>query len=189
MTSRPNFREKWPALHIIGKDILIPAHGIYWPIMLKALGFPDDQMPKFLVHGWWNISGAKMSKSLGNVVDPDQLADKYGAEALRYYLMSDIVTGKDADFSEERLVGQYNSDLANSLGNLLNRSLSMAGRYPRRKVTAGQSGQKCWRRTRPCGRQTAATNRWPRSHCRDLRDRGERERSGGDCSSVEAGKG
>ena len=66
--------------------------------MLHALGFPDEQMPKFLVHGWWNISGAKMSKSLGNVIDPDALADKYGAEALRYYLMSDIATGKDADF-------------------------------------------------------------------------------------------
>ena len=66
--------------------------------MLHALGFPDEQMPKFLVHGWWNISGAKMSKSLGNVVDPDALADKYGAEALRYYLMSDMVDGQDADF-------------------------------------------------------------------------------------------
>ncbi|MEP6811331.1 MAG: class I tRNA ligase family protein, partial [Chthoniobacterales bacterium] len=123
------FREKWPALHIIGKDILIPAHGIYWPIMLKALGFPDEQMPKFLVHGWWNISGAKMSKSLGNVIDPDQLADKYGAEALRYYLMSDINTGKDSDFLEDRLVSQYNSDLANSLGNLLNRSVNMLWKY------------------------------------------------------------
>ena len=100
------FLEKWPALHVIGKDIMIPAHGIYWPIMLHALGFPDEQMPKLLVHGWWNISGAKMSKSLGNVVDPDALADKYGAEALRYYLMSDIATGKDADFSQERFVGR-----------------------------------------------------------------------------------
>jgi methionyl-tRNA synthetase len=123
------FRDKWPALHVIGKDIMIPAHGIYWPIMLHALGFPDDQMPTLLVHGWWNISGAKMSKSLGNVVDPDALIDKYGADALRYYLMTDIVTGKDADFSEERLVEQYNADLANSLGNLLNRTLKMAGSY------------------------------------------------------------
>ena len=123
------FRDKWPALHIIGKDILIPAHGIYWPIMLHALGFPDEQMPKLLVHGWWNISGAKMSKSLGNVVDPDALADKYGAEALRYYLMSDIATGKDADFSEERLISRYNTDLANSLGNLLNRTLNMTAKY------------------------------------------------------------
>ena len=71
--------------------------------MLHALGFPDEQMPKLLVHGWWNISGAKMSKSLGNVVDPDVLIEKYGAEAVRYYLMSDIATGKDADFSEGRL--------------------------------------------------------------------------------------
>lgn len=127
---QPNeFRKLWPALHVIGKDILIPAHGIYWPIMLHALGFPDVQMPKFLVHGWWNISGAKMSKSLGNVIDPDALADKYGAEALRYYLMSDIVIGKDSDFSEARLIERYNADLANSLGNLLNRTLNMAGRY------------------------------------------------------------
>ena len=123
------FRARWPALHVIGKDILVPAHGIYWPIMLHALGFPDEQMPILLVHGWWNVSGAKMSKSLGNVIDPDALIDKYGAEALRYYLMSDIVTGKDADFSEERLVARYDADLANSLGNLVNRTLNMAQRY------------------------------------------------------------
>ena len=78
---------------------MIPAHGVYWPIMLKALGFTDDQMPPLLVHGWWNNKSKtgeseKMSKSLGNVVDPDALADKYGAEALRYYLMSDITTGQ-----------------------------------------------------------------------------------------------
>jgi methionyl-tRNA synthetase len=127
---QPNeFREKWPALHILGKDILVPAHGIYWPIMLHALGFPDEQIPKFLVHGWWNISGAKMSKSLGNVIDPDELAEKYGPAALRYYLVSDMVTGKDADFSEERLVGRFNTDLANSVGNLLNRALTMIWKF------------------------------------------------------------
>jgi methionyl-tRNA synthetase len=125
----PEFRDKWPALQIIGKDILIPAHGIYWLIMLHAIGFPDDQMPQLLVHGWWNLGGAKMSKSVGNIIDPFALIEKYGAEALRYYLMSDIVTGKDADFSEERLVTRYNADLANSLGNLLNRSLPMIARY------------------------------------------------------------
>ena len=134
------FRDKWPALHVIGKDIMIPAHGIYWPIMLHTLGFPDDQMPTLLVHGWWNISGAKMSKSLGNVVDPDTLIEKYGAEALRYYLMSDIVTGKDADFSEQRLIERYNSDLANSLGNLLNRTLNMAHRYRGGKVSGRGPG-------------------------------------------------
>ncbi len=128
--SQPStFLEKWPALQVIGKDILVPAHGIYWLIMLHAIGFSDDAMPQLLVHGWWNLSGAKMSKSAGNVIDPFVLADKYGAEAVRYYLMSDIVTGKDADFSEERLIECYNADLANNLGNLLNRTLNMAHRY------------------------------------------------------------
>jgi methionyl-tRNA synthetase len=130
LNSQPStFRDKWPALQIIGKDILVPAHGIYWLIMLHAIGFPDDQMPQLLVHGWWNLGGAKMSKSTGNIIDPFVLADKYGADALRYYLMSDIATGQDADFAEERLIERYNSDLANSLGNLLNRTLNMAHRY------------------------------------------------------------
>src|SRR5947207_6610866 len=128
--SQPStFRDKWPALQIIGKDILVPAHGIYWLIMLHAIGFPDDQMPQLLVHGWWNLGGAKMSKSAGNIIDPFVLCEKYGADAVRYYLMSDIATGQDADFSEERLIERYNGDLANSLGNLLNRTLSMAHRY------------------------------------------------------------
>ncbi|HEY6071725.1 MAG TPA: class I tRNA ligase family protein, partial [Chthoniobacterales bacterium] len=97
--------------------------------MLHALGFPNDQMPTLLVHGWWNISGAKMSKSLGNIVDPNVLADKYSPEAVRYYLMSDIATGEDSDFSEARLIERYNTDLANSLGNLANRTLNMTHRY------------------------------------------------------------
>ena len=130
LNSQPStFRDKWPALQVIGKDILVPAHGIYWLIMLHAIGFPDDQMPQLLVHGWWNLGGAKMSKSAGNIVDPFVLVDKYGSDALRYYLMSDIAMGKDADFSEERLIDRYNSDLANSLGNLLNRTLNMATKY------------------------------------------------------------
>jgi len=139
--SQPStFRDCWPALHVIGKDIMIPAHGIYWPIMLHALGFPDEQMPMLLVHGWWNIAGAKMSKSLGNVVDPDALIGKYGSEALRYYLMSDIVTGKDADFSEQRLIERYNSVLANNVGNLLNRTLNMAHRYRVGKLSGRGAG-------------------------------------------------
>ena len=123
------FRDRWPALQIIGKDILIPAHGIYWLIMLHGIGFPDEAMPQLLVHGWWNLGGAKMSKSAGNIVDPDLLIEKYSAEALRYYLMHDIGTGQDADFSEDRLVARYNADLANSLGNLLNRTLNMIQQY------------------------------------------------------------
>ncbi len=125
------FRDRWSkdTLQIIGKDILVPAHGIYWLIMLQAIGFPDDQMPQLLVHGWWNLGGAKMSKSAGNIVDPFVLADKYGSDALRYYLMSDIVVGRDADFSEEGLIVRFNSDLANDFGNLLNRVLNMTQRY------------------------------------------------------------
>jgi methionyl-tRNA synthetase len=88
-------------------------------------------MPQLLVHGWWNLGGAKMSKSAGNIIDPFVLADKYGREAVRYYLMSDITTGRDSDFSEDRLVERYNADLANSLGNLLNRTLNMALQYCR----------------------------------------------------------
>ena len=123
------FDSRWPALHVIGKDILVPAHGVYWPIMLHAAGFTDAEIPPLLVHGYINSGGAKMSKSLGNVVDPAILADKYGAGALRYYLMRDTATGQDMEFSEDRLVVRYNTDLANDLGNLLNRTLNMAQRY------------------------------------------------------------
>ena len=130
LNSQPSsFRDKWPALQIIGKDVLVPAHGIYWLIMLHAICFPDVQMPQLLAHGWWNLGGAKMSKSAGNIIDPFVLIDKYGADALRYYLMSDIARGKDADFSDQRLIERYNSDLANSLGNLLNRTLNMTQQY------------------------------------------------------------
>ena len=134
----PTFEKLWPcAAHVIGKDILVPAHGIYWPCMLHAMGFSDDQMPSILVHGWWNIKGEKMSKSLGNVVDPDELADKFGVDALRDYLVRDIVTGKDADFDLDRLVMLYNQELANELGTLCNRALIMPGRLCYGVVTTG----------------------------------------------------
>jgi methionyl-tRNA synthetase len=138
--SQPStFRDKWPALQIIGKDILVPAHGIYWLIMLHAIGFPDEQMPQLLVHGWWNIGGAKMSKSVGNIVDPFLLIDKYGADALRYYLMSDIATGSDADFAIERQILRYTGDLADTLGNLVNRTVSMIWKYRAGKLKETQS--------------------------------------------------
>jgi methionyl-tRNA synthetase len=123
------FRDRWPALQIIGKDILVPAHGIYWLIMLHAIGFPDEEMPQLLVHGWWNLGGVKMSKSAGNIVDPFVLIEKYGAEALRYYLISEIATGSDADFREGFLVAGYNHALANTMGNLANRTLNMIHRF------------------------------------------------------------
>lgn len=126
----PEFSRIWPAdAHVIGKDILVPPHAVYWPIMLHALGFPDNQIPQLVVHGWWNVKGAKMSKSLGNVINPDSLADTFTPDGLRYYLMRDIATGQDSDFSEERLIMSYNKELAGGLGNLLNRSLNMAHKY------------------------------------------------------------
>jgi methionyl-tRNA synthetase len=126
----PKFEDLWPAdAHVIGKDILVPSHSIYWHAMLHAMGFEAEQMPRLLVHGWWNIKGEKMSKSLGNIVDPDALAETFGADALRYYLVRDISPGRDADFDVGRLVMLYNTELANNLGNLCNRSLNMAKRY------------------------------------------------------------
>ena len=129
----PDFGRLWTTderpLHIIGKDILVPAHGIYWLCMLHAIGFSAPEMPRLLVHGWWNMRGEKMSKSIGNIVDPNELADRFGVEALRYYLVRDIVTGKDSDFDVERLVMLYNTELANELGNLCNRALNMSQRF------------------------------------------------------------
>ena len=126
----PDFESLWaPDLQIIGKDILIPAHAIYWPAMLHAAGFEADAMPTLLVHGFWNVKGEKMSKSLGNIADPDQLADHFGPEALRFYLCRDISSGRDADFDPARLVMLFNTELANELGNLLNRSLNMTKRF------------------------------------------------------------
>ena len=124
------FEHRWPCdHHVIGKDILIPAHGVYWPCMLHAMGFSDEQMPHLLVHGFWSLRGEKVSKSTGNVVDPAALVASYGTTALRYYLMRDAVMGRDADFSEERLLLRHNTELGNSLGNLVNRTLSMTRRY------------------------------------------------------------
>lgn len=129
----PDFSRLWTTderpVHILGKDILVPAHGIYWLCMLHAMGFSNEDMPRLLVHGWWNIRGEKMSKSIGNSVDPNELADTFGVAALRYYLVRDIVTGKDSDFDVERLVMLYNTELANELGNLCNRALNMSQRF------------------------------------------------------------
>ncbi|TLD71088.1 methionine--tRNA ligase [Phragmitibacter flavus] len=134
----PDFSKLWPCeAHVIGKDILVPAHAIYWPIMLHALGFPDEHIPQLIVHGWWNVKGQKMSKSLGNVIDPNQVSDLVTADGLRYYLMRDIATGYDADSNTERLHMAYSKELAGGLGNLLNRTINMAQKYRSGILTPG----------------------------------------------------
>ena len=113
------FKECWPAdVHLIGKDILT-THAVYWPTMLMSIGLP---LPKrIFAHGWWLTDSKKMSKSLGNVVSPLALVDDFGVDAVRYYLMSDMVLGMDATFSSQSFEKKYNSDLANDFGNLVSR--------------------------------------------------------------------
>ncbi|KPJ76394.1 MAG: methionyl-tRNA synthetase [Deltaproteobacteria bacterium SG8_13] len=128
------FRKYWPvAQHIVAKDILKP-HGIYWPIMLKAAGI--DTYRHLNVHGYWNIEQSKMSKSLGNVVEPLELKNIYGLDSFRFFLLRDMTFGLDSSFSESALVQRINSDLANDLGNLFSRTLTMAGKYFKAVVPA-----------------------------------------------------
>ncbi len=118
----------WPAdFNVIGKDILVPPHAVYWPIMLHAAGLPPPKA--LLVHGWWLQSGAKMSKSTGEAVNPLALVDQFGVDAFRYFLIREMNVGQDSEFTVGQFMVRYNSELANNLGNLVNRTLNMTTRF------------------------------------------------------------
>ncbi|HVZ64835.1 MAG TPA: class I tRNA ligase family protein [Lacunisphaera sp.] len=141
------------AHHVIGKDILVPPHAVYWPIMLHAAGIP---LPRGIVaHGWWLQRGAKMSKSTGNALNPLDLVTEFGADAFRYFLIREMNVGQDSDFTREQFLVRYNSELANNLGNLVNRTLNMTTRFAGGVVPAAaaleaeeQELQRLWSETR-----------------------------------------
>ena len=124
----------WPAtVQLVGKDIL-RFHAIYWPAFLMSLGLP---LPKHVAaHGWWTRNGEKMSKSKGNVVNPKEVADAYGLENFRYFMLREVPFGQDGDFSQKALIDRINSDLGNEFGNLLNRIIGMSGKYSEFKITS-----------------------------------------------------
>jgi methionyl-tRNA synthetase len=122
----PSQERYWPAsIHLVGKDILT-THAVYWSTMLMALNLPLPET--IFAHGWWTVNGEKMSKSRGNVVEPNKMVDEFGADAFRYFLLREVPFGQDGDFSEQAMARRTNSDLANGIGNLLSRTLTMIDR-------------------------------------------------------------
>ncbi len=128
----PSRDRYWPAsVHLVGKDILT-THAVYWSTMLMALELPLPET--IFAHGWWTVDGEKMSKSRGNVVDPNQMVDEFGADAFRYFLLREVPFGQDGDFSHSTMITRVNSDLANGVGNLLSRVLTLIDRFANGRV-------------------------------------------------------
>jgi len=127
-------KKYWPAkLHIVGKDIL-KFHAVYWPAFLMSIGY---ELPKVIAaHGWWTRDGEKMSKSKGNVINPKEVAEAYGVENFRYFMLREVPFGADGDFSEKALIDRINNDLGNDLGNLLNRIIGMSYKYFDGKISS-----------------------------------------------------
>jgi methionyl-tRNA synthetase len=122
-----DMKEIWPAdIHLVGKDIL-RFHAVYWPAFLMSAGLPLPR--QVFAHGWWTVEGEKMSKSLGNVVDPYKIVEEFGQDVLRYFLLREIPFGQDGDFSRSAIIGRINGELANGLGNLVSRSIGMIKKY------------------------------------------------------------
>lgn len=150
--SSERYKKLWPAdLHVIGKDI-VRFHTIYWPIILMALGEP---LPKqVLGHPWVLVGEDKMSKSKGNVIYADDLARRFGADAVRYYLISEIPFTQDGTITYESFIGKFNSDLANTLGNLVNRSIAMTSKYFNGSVHFSPSDDECGRELTALAQET-----------------------------------
>ena len=136
----PAFRERWSGVeHLVAKDILKP-HGIFWPTMLRAAGFP--LFKHLSVHGYWNVDQRKVSKSLGNMISPLLMRDRYGFDSFRYFLLREMTFGLDSNFTEKALVHRINADLANDLGNLVSRTLNMIAKFSAGRVPEpGASGE------------------------------------------------
>jgi len=136
LSDKKKFKKFWPCdYHLIGKDILRP-HAVYWPIMLHALGLKPPKT--VFAHGWWTLGGEKISKSKGKVIDPVEVINEYGTDVYRYFLLREVKFGQDGVYSEEALIARLNSDLANDVGNLLNRTLTMIEKYNEGKIPAAK---------------------------------------------------